>query len=96
MRAQVEAVVHAVAEATTAQPGAGGAGGSSRARDTNGAAPRWNRPSALVAGGRGPRWPLKVGACPHILLQEIPACLTCSCGMGWDEEGNPGSRNSTC
>ena len=96
MRAQVEAVVHAVAEATTAQPGAGAAGGGSGARGADGAAPKWNRPSALAVGGRGPRWPLRVGACLHISLQKIPACLTCSCGMGWDEEGNPGSRNSTC
>lgn len=68
---QVEGVVRAVAEATTAQPSGGSGGSNGRAKGTNGAAPKWNQPSALMAGGRGPRWPLKVGPCLRPLLQVL-------------------------
>ena len=78
MRTQVEGVVRAVAEATTAQPAGGGSGGG-KARGTNGDAPKWNRPSALVAGGRGPRWPLRVGSIlAPLALEVLGLSLGCS------------------
>jgi hypothetical protein len=87
MCAQVEGVVHAVAEATTAQP-SGGATGSTKVRGINGAAPRWNQPSALVASGRGPHWPLKVGVCLRPLLQGFAGPVRAGV-VGWDGEDGP-------
>jgi hypothetical protein len=86
MRAQVEGVVHAVAEATTAQPSSGGGGG--KARGTNGVAPKWNRSSALVSGGRGPHWPLRVGASFRPLLQGFSGPLGCSFTDGGAQGGS--------